>query len=381
MSADAASVPKRLIYLSSFEYPTKHAHPVHALHMARAFAKALPERFLFVIAEGVRHPLLAGVPHASPFRSRSRLIKALHLRALGYAAWLSFFFVRNPAWRGEETVVFTNDLALAAFAGPVARICGARVAVEVHAPPQGILGTCALACANLLACVTEGLRQDCIRRVGEGKCALLPNAVDQTRFSEAPDVPALRKEKNLPLRAFLIGYAGRFAPMGSDKGVHFMIAQLRSLPPEVELLLLGGTEKEIAVAQKAAEGAGVLPRTHLVAHVSPDEVAAYEQACDLLAYVPPNANDPFLRTETSPMKLYEYMASGVPIVASDLPTFRAALGDAAAYITPGSAEEYGAKIRLLVQHPATRTELARTARERVRENSWEARAARIIGML
>lgn len=381
MSVDAASVPKRLIYLSSFEYPTKHAHPVHALHMARAFAKALSERFLFVIAEGVRHPLLAGVPHASPFRSRSRLIKVLHLRALGYAAWLSFFFVRNSAWRGEETVVFTNDLALAAFAGPVARAFGAKVALEVHAPPRGLLGTAALASANLLACVTAGLREDCVRRVGEGRCVLLPNAVDRSRFVDTPDVPALRATRGLPKDAFLVGYVGRFNPMGSDKGVRFMIEQLSLLPTAVELLLLGGTDEEIASARDTAHAAGVLPRTHLIAHVSPDEVAAYEQACDLLAYVPPNANDPFLRTETSPMKLYEYMASGVPIIASDLPTFRAALGDAAAYITPGSTEEYVARITALVKDSTARATLSRAARERVRENSWGERAARIIGML
>ena len=79
-------MPNRLIQLSTFEYPTNHAHPLHARFMAHAFAKALNERFLFVVGKGD-----VEVPHKKLFPRLLPLARFFHIRAFYTLLWFFFF--------------------------------------------------------------------------------------------------------------------------------------------------------------------------------------------------------------------------------------------------------------------------------------------------
>lgn len=365
----------RVIYLSSFEYPSTHAHPLHALSMARAFYANLGNRFLFVIGRGVRAKLLGDVPHASPYGAVFSVLKFLHIRALGYVFWLFWFLMKNPAWR-ENLAVFSNDLKLVAAAGLVKPFFKFRLIAEVHGFTGGAVDGMASAAADTIVCVTQGLAGRFMEKYpdSKSKITVMPNAVDSEGFANA-NAGDVRVRLGIPAQAFVIGYVGRFKPMESDKGVDFLIDSLPSLPNEVHLLLVGGTEAEIAAGRTRAEKDGAAPRVHFVPLVPFDERFPYFLAANALAYVPPK-EDRFLREETSPMKLYEYMAAGRPIIASDMPAFREALGADAFFIRPGSTEDFvqaTARAR-----SAEGNDTAARAYQRVLANSWAARAKRIL---
>ena len=86
---------------------------------------------------------------------------------------------------------------------------------------------------------------------------------------------------------------------------------------------------------------------------------------------------------TSPLKLFDYMAAGVPIVASDLPTVREVLtdGDNALLVPPEDPRALAAAVRRLLVNPGLADRLRRTAYDQVRAYTWDARAARIIESL
>ncbi len=81
---------------------------------------------------------------------------------------------------------------------------------------------------------------------------------------------------------------------------------------------------------------------------------------------------------TSPLKLFAYMASGIPIVASDLPSIREVLDEGSAYFAkPDDAQDLARKVQEVVSDPNARAKAAR-AREKVKEYSWKKRAQKIL---
>ena len=97
---------------------------------------------------------------------------------------------------------------------------------------------------------------------------------------------------------------------------------------------------------------------------------------------------PFPETEhykysMSPLKLFEYMAAGVPIVASDLPSIREILQhDRNAWLVPPeNPESLGQAILAMLRNPARAARIAKTAKEEVRQYTWRKRAQGILEQL
>ena len=83
---------------------------------------------------------------------------------------------------------------------------------------------------------------------------------------------------------------------------------------------------------------------------------------------------------TSPLKLFDYMAAGVPIVATDVPALREVLvdGENALLVPPGDPEALAGAIDWILGDPALAERLRRRAFAEVADYTWERRAERII---
>ena len=82
---------------------------------------------------------------------------------------------------------------------------------------------------------------------------------------------------------------------------------------------------------------------------------------------------------TSPLKLFEYLAAGRAIVASDLPSIREILHNEAdaLLVPPGDASALAGAIRRLLDDPALAARLARAAFEAAPQYSWDRRAEKL----
>lgn len=360
----------RLLFISSFDYPSRYAHAIHGMYMAQALAKHLPGKFLFFVNTAVKD---IGVPYRTLFGSFGRTVKKLRLRRILAPLSLCFFFLTHPEWRGKGTILYTTDPTFFAVCGFLKKMFGFRFVAECH----GTLSNAqkkALQEADTPFFVTEGL----LNRHSLPNARVLPNAVDVEAFDAVTESrESLRKRLYIPEDGLLVGYIGRFEPLGYDKGLTFMIDMLKDTPG-VHLLLVGGSKDEVASYTSYAAFRGLSDRVRVVGHVDSSLVPVYAKACDALAYVPQDKNA-FFEEETSPMKLYEYMAASRPIIVSDTPALREILAsDEAFFIPQGGNDAYVHAFLSIQNNPADAGGRAEKAYARVRANTWDERARHIL---
>jgi len=215
------------------------------------------------------------------------------------------------------------------------------------------------------------------------KLLVAHDGVRARRFEIEGDRLTWRSRLGWPAEAFIVGYAGRFQTLGMDKGLALLaraVGELAGDPgsPSVRLALVGGLAGEVA-ALRAAPGVSLPPGEWIDAGwVRPADLPGYLRAFDVCA-APFPFTDHFAYA-ASPMKIFEYMASGTPIVASDLPATAEVLRDEhnALLVPAGDPSALAEALRRLRDDRALGERLARQAGLDVQRFTWEVRAKRIL---
>lgn len=196
------------------------------------------------------------------------------------------------------------------------------------------------------------------------------NAVDVERFAPQPKTAA-RDRLGLLRDGRLVLYTGH---LYSWKGVD-TLAEACAYMPDVSVYVVGGTDYDLAQFKKKYGG---VPNLHIVGRVPHEEIPLWQAAADVLV-LPNTAREDISAQYTSPMKLFEYMASGRPIVASALPSVTELLSANNAFLfDPDNPRALADAVGTALRDGAER---AAHAREDVREHTWEKRAARILERL
>jgi phosphatidylinositol alpha-mannosyltransferase len=207
---------------------------------------------------------------------------------------------------------------------------------------------------NVRAVVSPAAR-DLVSHYFPGEYRILPNGVDTGLFST--DGPVL---DGLEEGAFNLVFVGRAEPR---KGLEVL---LRALPlvreehPEVHLLVVGVDRPGSASEGSAGEGIEWLGR--LPDRLIPD---AYRSARIMIS--------PALGMESFGIVLIEAMACGVPVVASDIPGYRAVLEDGVQGVLfpPGDHQALARSLRELIEDGATRERMAAATPARADRFSWD----------
>ncbi len=159
------------------------------------------------------------------------------------------------------------------------------------------------------------------------------------------------------------------------KGVDTVIKAMRYLP-EQYLWIYGGNPREISVKQSLADRWKVRSRCFFKGYVSRTELA--EPLAKAYIGVLPNHREEISERFTSPLKLFEYMAAGKVIVASDLPSIREILDDRKAYLCPPSSPRSLAEtIHLVYQKPDIARSRIAESKSAAHHFSWNCRAETI----
>lgn len=348
--------------------------------MARVFAKLLGNDFLFTHGQIADVKLLAGISSQCILGLWPRRVKKMHLRSIASFFWLTAFLTKN---KGELPTFYVIDRSIVFLCILLRSFFRFHLIFEYHAFYYNWFDRLILRKTDALIFLTHALQQKAHQWFPFAqKSIVLPEGIALAPFRalEAIPVAVLREELNLPKDKTLIGYIGRFRPMGMDKGIETLIEAAQHLPREVSIYCVGGTQDEIVWYKNRAQTAGVAGRIVFLPFQDPTRVPKFARAFDVLAYIPP-AND-FFSYYTSPMKLFEYMAAQKPIIVSDLPAFREIVSEEEVWFVPAHNAERFVQTALRVLNEREEVIGSKTARayESVAQYTWDKRAAKIVAL-
>ena len=162
-----------------------------------------------------------------------------------------------------------------------------------------------------------------------------PGAGDE--IATAAQAAAIRERHGLCPSKQAVVYTGTFE---AYQGLDLLFAAMAIVTPrhpDVMLLLAGGRPDQVARARDQAAAAGIADHAVFAGDRPAGEIPAYLLAGDVLA-------SPRSTGTNTPLKIYQYLRSGRPIVATRLLTHTQVLSDATAFLTGTTAEEFAAGI-------------------------------------
>ncbi|MDW7710955.1 MAG: glycosyltransferase family 4 protein [Deferrisomatales bacterium] len=181
---------------------------------------------------------------------------------------------------------------------------------------------------------------------------------------------------------FSVGYVGHLYP---GKGME-VVGMVSKLCPWADFHVVGGTEVDIQRWKSELVGN---PNVIFHGYVLPSETVKYRAAFDVL--VVPNqrtvsifGGGSDIGKWTSPLKLFEYMSAGKPIICSDLPVLREVVvdGETALLCDPEKAEDWAEALIRLRDDEDLRGRLGASARrEFLASYTWEVRAKKVLSGL
>jgi len=227
--------------------------------------------------------------------------------------------------------------------------------------------------------ITSALVEKCKRYgIPVEHVQVLSGGVDLSLFQNKIDKSEARALLDLPERKHLVMYSGRLREW---KGIYTLIDSLHYLDDDAMLVLVGGFEGEKELVERFVEKHGLNGRVILCGHQDHRKIPVYLTAADILV-LPNSGKTEESRHHTSPLKMFEYMASNRPIIASDLPSIREVLDEnTAVLIEPDSPRKLAAGIKDIIEDPDKSSLLVDNARKIVQGYSWVERARSLISSL
>ncbi|MDP2910068.1 MAG: glycosyltransferase family 4 protein [bacterium] len=212
--------------------------------------------------------------------------------------------------------------------------------------------------------------------ISEDKIIIASDAVDIEKFDLKIAKSEARKKINLLQNRKIVMYSGSLYSL-DWKGVGVLLDEIKYLPDDYLVVLVGGEKEELKKIEKSYSSEKLL----LIGRRPHEEIPYYLKAADVLI-LPNKKGDATSEKYTSPLKLFEYMASGVPIVASDLPSIREILNENnAVLIESNNPADLAGGIKKILQNPELAEKISRQAIKDVRNFTWDKRAKEIIDFI
>lgn len=362
----------KMVYIANVRLPTEKAHGLQIMEMCQAFSQNGLEVEL-VVPRRLNHikdnPF--GYYGIAPNFKIKKLpcldLISLKFGVLGF--WIEsatfFLVVKIYLWFRHYDILYTREVQATVFFS--------KAIVEVHSLPDKLAGFIYRRAEKIIV-LTSFLKTRLVKELNfaENRILVAADGVDIKKFDIKETKEDCRKKIGLPFVKNIILYAGHLYKW---KGADILLEATVRVPNYL-FVFVGGTKNDLnrfssLIRQKQ------LNNVLLVGQRPHVEIPYYLKAADVLV-LPNSATEKISSHYTSPLKLFEYMASGVPIVASDLPSLREVLDEqSAVMVRPDDPKDLANGIETVLSNKELANERAKKAKENSVNYTWDNRVKKI----
>jgi glycosyltransferase involved in cell wall biosynthesis len=365
----------KLKYITNIRIPTEKAHGIQVMKMCEKFSKLVEVELI--------------VPNKTNYLNRDpfdyyrieKIFSIIKVPSIDFGGKTSFFprflfildffiFAFSVFFSGKvkkEDTVYTRDYLLLPFLFAKKRV------VEIHdIPSERFFFPRIIKKADLIVAITLGIKKELISiGVPDERIVVSPDGVDVESFNFPITKQEARNKLSLPLNKNIVLYSGQ---LYSWKGADILAKASKYLDDNFLTVFVGGTLPWLSKFQEEYNYKNIL----ILPMQNRELVPIFLKSADILI-IPNTGKQKISSLYTSPLKLFEYMASNRPIIASDIPSLREILNENnAIFFESDNEKSLAEKINLTMNALPDSDKKANQALKDVYKYTWDKRAENII---
>lgn len=383
---------RSLLYIANLRLPTDKAHGVQIMKSCEAFAQFIEVELLVPCLV----PLMKKDPFSYYGARRDFTIKKVPVFEilaltgwvwgwLGYIQNFSFsisailyIFLKGKAKR-RDTIFYSRDYT-SLF---LLVLFGLKPVAEIHdyrsSGPKRRISFILNGCKSIIV-NSEGtlnaLRMHYPSNLQLKTAEVVSNGVDLNYFDIKETREGARQRLGIVTDKKILGYLGRLETVGREKGVSDMIKSFLAVDEDALLYVVGGPNH---LVEKYRQKFNNSDKVVFCGQVDYSSVPLFLRSFD--AVIIPMPEGQHAQT-TSPIKLFEYLASGKVIIAPRIPSITKYLNDSNSILfDPNNAEALSEKIKVAINDKEAADKLSRQSLLDAKDYSWLNRAKLILELI
>ena len=368
-----------ILYVANVRLPNERAHAIQITHTCEALGKAgLQLTLVTPKCAGTRQSIFEYFKIDQSFTHKKIFtIDVVHAPGRYILRNGTFFiaitvyllYKRILAWiHGKKIIVYVRGEVILALV-PLMRFI--PIFWETHQIRNyESFYAQALKRVSGIVVITERLKSSLIEkyRISEAKIVVARDAVNMDAFQTSVAPADIWNSHGISSTKKIALYAGT---LSEEKGVHVLAHAAAYIPDDVQIVFLGGTDSQIENFKNLYSTS---TNISIIGRVPHHMVSQYIQSAHMVV-LPDLATFTFSNLYTSPMKLFEYMASGKPILASKIPSLSEVLGDETTFwFESGNETSLAEVIKEVIKSPEKASEIGARARVLASSYTWQKRA-------
>ncbi|PIR57964.1 MAG: glycosyl transferase family 1 [Parcubacteria group bacterium CG10_big_fil_rev_8_21_14_0_10_38_31] len=368
----------KIFYIANARIPTEKAHGIQIMKMCEAFAKNGAE--VTLVLPKRRNPIKENL---FSYYNVEPTFKIKKLPAL------DFLFIDSPITFALSTLVFSISTYCYLFFKKgnfvvytrgemvlsLAMFINKRLFWETHIKPSNINWyKRVIKNTGGLIVVTKYYKDLMIKEfnVLPDKVLYSPDGVDLKIFDIGTEKEEARKKLGLPTDEKIIVYTGSLLKW---KGVETLVESAEFLDSDNTVYVVGDLKKDDNYYLPPIDSSSNIKFVGLKSY---KEIPLWLKASDVLVLMGTDKNETS-KYYTSPLKLFEYMASRRPIVAPSLPSLLDILDESNSFLVePDNPKKLAEKIKFVLNNGEKSKDIAEQAYNGSKNYSWDKRAENII---
>lgn len=359
----------KICYIANVRIPTEKAYGIQIMKMCEAFALLGHE--VDLILPKRQNPITQSAFDFYNIRPEAReritihYISSINLMSLGKIGfWLQSWWFAEAASihmrRKYPDAVYSRDPIVLCNMFLIHK----NLVWEAHRGELGFAVKTLLKKAKLVS-ISWGLAH--LYENFTKKILVAPDGVDLGQFMIGEDKDSCRKKVGFPTVKKIALYCGHLYDW---KGAQYLADAALKFTNYELAVFVGGTDRDIEdFRRKNKDNQRIL----IIGRKPHSEIPFYLKAADVVV-LPNSAKETISSHYTSPLKLFEYLASGTPIVASDLPSLREILNEkTAVFFEPDSSDSLYDAVKYVFA-----SGFNSEAEQEVEHYTWDKRAEKII---